>query len=79
MERQRRSILIVGHIAVLRCIYAYFMGVPLENIPTHEFLIHRVYDLTPGPFGCTCQIIEPHLDDTAGSGVGLALTGTSDS
>ena len=30
LERQRRSIVIVCHLAVLRCIYAYFMGVPLQ-------------------------------------------------
>jgi hypothetical protein len=48
LERQRKSILIVCHIAVLRCIYAYFMGVPLEEIPFKEFKHHHLYELEPG-------------------------------
>ena len=65
LERQRRSILLVGHIAVLRCIYAYFMGVPLNEIPFKEFKYHHIYELEPGPFGCTCTIIQPHLPSCA--------------
>mmetsp|Transcript_13704 Transcript_13704/g.22834 ORF Transcript_13704/g.22834 Transcript_13704/m.22834 type:complete len:506 (-) Transcript_13704:838-2355(-) len=59
LERQKRSIVLVCHVAVLRCIYAYFMGVPLNDIPTKEFLMHNVYELAPGPFGCTCAVIDP--------------------
>eukprot|EP01038_Epipyxis_sp_PR26KG_P008460 gene8460-11440_t len=59
LERQRRSILVVCHLAVLRCIYAYFMGVPLQDIPFKSFEAHHIYELTPGPFGCTCSVIDP--------------------
>lgn len=48
LERQRRSIVIVGHIAVLRCVYAYFMGVPLNDIPFQDFRFHHIYELAPG-------------------------------
>lgn len=48
LERQRRSIVVICHIAVLRCIYAYFMGVPLEELPHQNFEYHHIYELTPG-------------------------------
>lgn len=50
LERQRKSVLLVSHIAVLRCIYAYFMGIPLNDIPFKEFLTNRVYELSPGMY-----------------------------
>lgn len=52
LERQRHSVLVVCHMAVLRCIYAYFMDIALEDIPHLEFDKHILYELTPGPFGC---------------------------
>ena len=33
LERQRQNMVVVCHLAVLRCIYAYFMGVELAHIP----------------------------------------------
>jgi len=33
---------------ICRCIYAYFMGVQLSEIPYKEFKYHRVYELNPG-------------------------------
>jgi broad specificity phosphatase PhoE len=59
LERQRRSVLVVCHRAVVRCIHAYFMGTKLEDIPTTPFNRHIIYELTPGPFGCTCREIDP--------------------
>jgi broad specificity phosphatase PhoE len=59
LERQRRSVLVVCHQAVVRCIHAYFMGTPLEEIPTRKFQRHVIYELTPGPFGCVCREIDP--------------------
>jgi broad specificity phosphatase PhoE len=59
LERQKRSIVLVCHMAVLRCIYAYFMGVALPDIPVKPFMKHHVYELSPGPFGCTCAVIDP--------------------
>lgn len=53
--------MVVCHLAVLRCIYAYFMGVPLVEIPFKEFERHKVYELSPGPFGCSCSLVEPHI------------------
>lgn len=40
-----------------RCIYAYFMGVPLSEVPMKEFQQHLVYELTPGTLSpqCNCE------------------------
>lgn len=31
-----------------RCIYAYFMGVPIAELPFKDLHTHRIYELTPG-------------------------------
>jgi broad specificity phosphatase PhoE len=59
LERQRRSVIVVCHLAVVRCIYAYFMGTLPEDIPYLEFPKHRVIELAPGPFGCEVTTIDP--------------------
>jgi hypothetical protein len=35
-----------------RCIYGYFSGARMEDIPTLPFKTHHLYQLSPGPFGC---------------------------
>jgi broad specificity phosphatase PhoE len=40
-----------------RCIYGYFTGARLEDIPSIEFKQHLVYQLSPGPFGCETKVI----------------------
>ena len=57
LERQQKDISVVCHIAVLRCIYAYFMGIELKNIPFIEIDSNIIYELEPGPFGCKCKEI----------------------
>lgn len=48
MELERsENILIVTHQAVLRCIYAYFMGVDQEQSPWMEVPLHCLIKLTP--------------------------------
>ena len=42
-----------------RCIYAYFMGVSEADVSQRDFLSHHIYELSPGPFGCTCALINP--------------------
>ncbi|KAJ3041483.1 Fructose-2,6-bisphosphatase [Rhizophlyctis rosea] len=46
------SILIVGHQAVLRCIYAYFLNYSLEELPYVKIPLHAVVKLTPKAYGC---------------------------
>ena len=50
LERQRRSVVVCAHVAVLRCIYAYFMGIKLEEIPYLQFQRHTLYELSTNPF-----------------------------
>jgi broad specificity phosphatase PhoE len=52
LERQRRTVVVVCNLAVLRCIYAYFTGLTLDEIPYKPFKQHVLYELSPGPFGC---------------------------
>jgi len=72
LERQRRSVLVVCHIAVLRCIYAYLMGTKLEDTPYLPFKTHHVYELTPGPFGCTC-VVHDLSDEVEGQAGGKTV------
>eukprot|EP00624_Nannochloropsis_granulata_P006632 evm.model.NODE_499_length_36058_cov_18.539797.7 len=53
LERQRRSVLVVCHLAVQRCLYGYFMGTAMSEIPYLDLPKHVVIELTPGPFGTT--------------------------
>ena len=50
-ERERESVCIVSHQAVLRVIYAYFMNIPQEQIPQLEMPLHVLIELTPMPDG----------------------------
>ncbi|KAL1305189.1 hypothetical protein AAFC00_002110 [Neodothiora populina] len=52
MELERsENILIVTHQAVLRCIYAYFMGSSQEQSPWMEVPLHTLIKLTPRAYG----------------------------
>ncbi|GAB7346102.1 hypothetical protein MBLNU457_4859t1 [Dothideomycetes sp. NU457] len=52
MELERAdNILIVTHQAVLRCIYAYFMGSNQEKSPWMEVPLHTLIKLTPRAYG----------------------------
>ena len=42
MEREREYVMVVGHQAVLRAIYGYFMAVPLKDIPRLELPLHTL-------------------------------------
>jgi len=51
LERQRRSVLVISHLAVQRCIFAYFTGCEMDRMPYLDMDIHTVYELNPGPWG----------------------------
>jgi broad specificity phosphatase PhoE len=62
LERQRRSVLLVCHLAVMRCVYGYFMGIPRKNIPnlTEELnQLHVIHELTPGATKYSYKILKP--------------------
>jgi hypothetical protein len=50
LERQRRSVLVVCHLAVQRCLYSYFMGVPMSEVPYLDLPKH-VVSHTAEPLG----------------------------
>jgi len=52
LERIKGPVLLVGHRAVLRCLYAYFLDLPSEQIPYLEVPLHTVIKLVPGAYGC---------------------------
>ncbi|KAJ3476515.1 hypothetical protein NLI96_g11102 [Meripilus lineatus] len=51
LERQE-NILIIGHQAILRCLYAYFHNLPHEELPYIKIPLHTVIKLTPKAYGC---------------------------
>mmetsp|Transcript_49113 Transcript_49113/g.116940 ORF Transcript_49113/g.116940 Transcript_49113/m.116940 type:complete len:553 (-) Transcript_49113:55-1713(-) len=55
LERHHSSILVISHLAVQRCIYAYFTGTKIDDIPYLDMKMHTVYELNPGPFGTTVE------------------------
>jgi len=51
LERQRRSVLVISHLAVLRCLFAYFTDCPLETMPYQDFGQNTLLELRPEPHG----------------------------
>jgi broad specificity phosphatase PhoE len=47
LERATHNVCVVGHRAVLRCLYAYFVDCPEEDIPWLPIKLHEVYKLIP--------------------------------
>ena len=58
LERQRRNVVIACHIAVLRCIYAYFMDVELRDVPYIKLDSNKIHEINIQPYGCSCKEIE---------------------
>ncbi|KAH8831338.1 6-phosphofructo-2-kinase-domain-containing protein [Flagelloscypha sp. PMI_526] len=51
LERQE-DVLVVGHQAILRCLYAYFRDLSQEDLPYIKIPLHTVIKLTPKAYGC---------------------------
>ena len=47
MERQKHSVLVIGHQAILRCISGYFFNVELQNLPYIPVPLHLLIKLAP--------------------------------
>jgi 6-phosphofructo-2-kinase/fructose-2,6-biphosphatase 2 len=65
LERQE-NILIVGHQAILRCIYAYFMNYNQEELPYIKIPLHSLIKLTPMAYGTKEELFRAdiHAVDT---------------
>ncbi|KAI0029409.1 bifunctional 6-phosphofructo-2-kinase/fructose-2,6-bisphosphate 2-phosphatase [Vararia minispora EC-137] len=55
LERQE-NILIIGHQAIIRCLYAYFHNIPQSDLPYIKIPLHTVIKLTPMAYGYTLPI-----------------------
>jgi broad specificity phosphatase PhoE/predicted kinase len=64
LERQTSPVLLIGHQAVLRALYAYMMDRPPSECPRLEIPLHTVIQLTPTAYGCEEQRFDlpPRLD-----------------
>eukprot|EP00462_Mataza_sp_D1_P016200 CAMPEP_0175161562 /NCGR_PEP_ID=MMETSP0087-20121206/24674_1 /TAXON_ID=136419 /ORGANISM="Unknown Unknown, Strain D1" /LENGTH=512 /DNA_ID=CAMNT_0016449991 /DNA_START=121 /DNA_END=1659 /DNA_ORIENTATION=+ len=51
-RHQTGPVLVVGHRAVLRCLYAYFLDIPSDQIPHLSVPLHTVIKITPRAYGC---------------------------
>ena len=65
LERQTSPVLLIGHQAVLRALYAYMMDRPPSECPRLEIPLHTVIQLTPTAYGCEERRFEldPRLDN----------------
>jgi hypothetical protein len=56
LERMRmnrtETVFIIGHQAVIRCIYAYFMHYSKVELPYLKIPLHTIFKLTPKAYGC---------------------------
>ena len=52
LERYRTPVLVIGHQAVLRALYSYFMDLPPGDCPHVSIPLHSVIELTPKAYGC---------------------------
>jgi 6-phosphofructo-2-kinase/fructose-2,6-biphosphatase 2 len=51
LERQE-NVLVIGHQAILRCLYAYFHDLSPADLPYTKIPLHTVIKLTPKAYGC---------------------------
>jgi broad specificity phosphatase PhoE len=52
LERERKPVLLIGHQAVIRALYAYMMDQPPEACPKIPVPLHTAIKLTPTAYGC---------------------------
>lgn len=49
--------MVVCHLAVQRCLHAYFMGIEVSKVPYIDLPMHQLTELIPSPFGTQCRHI----------------------
>lgn len=52
LERMESDTIIITHNVVMRTLVSYFIGLPLEQMPTLNIPLHTLYCLEPTPYGC---------------------------
>lgn len=56
------NVLVVGHQAVLRCVLAYFLGTPAEDIPYMKVPLHTLIKLTLRGYEYTMETVKMPVD-----------------
>ncbi|CAE6436930.1 unnamed protein product [Rhizoctonia solani] len=82
MELERQdNVLVIGHQAIIRCLYAYFHNLSQEELPYINIPLHTVIKLTPKAYGCdeeryTLPIgaVSTHRPKPKSSGVKTTIT-----
>nr|XP_045603387.1 6-phosphofructo-2-kinase/fructose-2,6-bisphosphatase-like isoform X1 [Procambarus clarkii] len=58
MELERQgNVLLIAHQAVMRCLLAYFLDKPSDELPYIEVPLHTVMKLTPVAYGCKVEYV----------------------
>uniref|UniRef100_A0A8C9SWD4 6-phosphofructo-2-kinase/fructose-2,6-bisphosphatase 4-like n=1 Tax=Scleropages formosus TaxID=113540 RepID=A0A8C9SWD4_SCLFO len=61
LERQE-NVLVICHQAVMRCLLAYFLDKPAEELPYLKCPLHTVLKLTPVAYGCKIEYISLNVE-----------------
>uniref|UniRef100_A0A3Q1IYD4 6-phosphofructo-2-kinase domain-containing protein n=1 Tax=Anabas testudineus TaxID=64144 RepID=A0A3Q1IYD4_ANATE len=61
LERQE-NVLVICHQAVMRCLLAYFLDKPAEELPYLKCPLHTVLKLTPVAYGCKVESISLNVE-----------------
>ena len=51
IERSKKPMIIIGHQAMLRCLYGYFSNVSLDEIPYLNLPLNQVIKFVPKEYG----------------------------
>jgi 6-phosphofructo-2-kinase len=51
LERMRVDALVISHNVTMRTLLAYFLGIPLQDLPRIKIPLHTLYCLEPKPYG----------------------------
>ncbi|KAI8909906.1 6-phosphofructo-2-kinase-domain-containing protein [Powellomyces hirtus] len=73
LERMQTNVLIVTHQVVLRTLLSYFIGVPLDDMPTLSVPLHTLYCLKPKPYGADLVKYRFNPDTDAFDEIGCTL------
>jgi broad specificity phosphatase PhoE/predicted kinase len=58
LEREKAPLLVIGHQAVLRALYAYMMDKPPTECPFVSIPLHTILELEPTAYGCEERRLE---------------------
>ncbi|XP_078517756.1 6-phosphofructo-2-kinase/fructose-2,6-bisphosphatase 4 isoform X2 [Lissotriton helveticus] len=61
LERQE-NVLVICHQAVMRCLLAYFLDKPAEELPYLKCPLHTVLQLTPVAYGCKVDVVNLNVE-----------------